>query len=137
MPSGHDLAMRLRHAYLLLHRRTNAAMAPVGLTADQFVLLTSLADAGATPQKTLVRLTGSDPNTTSEMLARLERRGLVSRSPDADDRRARLVTLTDEGLRLQRAAWKASGPLRDLLARPASLGLADQLESLADALAEE
>jgi hypothetical protein len=63
MPDGHDPAMRLRVAYLSLHRRTNAELAPLGLTADQFVLLTSLVSAGGVTQKELVRPTGSDPKT--------------------------------------------------------------------------
>ena len=52
MPSGHDLAMRLRVAYLAVHRRTNAVLAPLGLTADQFVVLTALAESeGVTQQR--------------------------------------------------------------------------------------
>jgi DNA-binding MarR family transcriptional regulator len=79
MASGHDLAKRLRGAYLALHRRTNAALAEAGLTADQFVLLTALAEEDGVRQSELVGRTGSDPNTKSEMLVRLEKKGLVAR----------------------------------------------------------
>ena len=72
MPDGHDLAMRLRVDYMALHRRTNAVLATMGLIADQFVLLTSLVGGEGVTQKELVGRTGSDPNTISEMLARLE-----------------------------------------------------------------
>ena len=94
---GHDLAMALRAAYLALHRRTNAELARFGLTADQFVVLTTLAEGDGVTQKELVRRTGSDANTMSEMLARLERRGLVSRERHATDGRARTVALTEQG----------------------------------------
>jgi DNA-binding MarR family transcriptional regulator len=115
MATGHDLAMRLRIAYLTLHRRTGSALARFGLTGDQFVLLTALADGVAVTQKELVRRTGSDPNTVSEMLARLERRGLVFRERHAFDGWARSVALTEEGRRVQRRLWQASDPLRVVL----------------------
>ena len=42
-------------AYLTLHRATNASLAEFGMTADQFVLLTTLAAFGPMTQKELVR----------------------------------------------------------------------------------
>ncbi len=66
-------------AYLTFHRRTNAVFAEFELTADQFVLLTALTEVDCATQKDLMRRTNSDPNTISEMLGRLERRGLVAR----------------------------------------------------------
>jgi DNA-binding MarR family transcriptional regulator len=110
--------MALRAAYLALHRRTNAELARFGLTADQFVVLTTLAEGDGVTQKELVRRTGSDANTMSEMLARLERRGLVSRERHATDGRARTVALTEQGRRLQRQCWGASEWLRGALQRP-------------------
>jgi DNA-binding MarR family transcriptional regulator len=107
--------MALRAAYLAMHRRTGTELARFGLTADQFVLLTALADGDAVTQKELVRRTGSDPNTMSEMLARLERRGLVLRERHATDGRARSVALTVEGRRMQGQLWQASDPLRAVL----------------------
>ena len=44
--AGHDLAMALRAAYLTMHRRANAEFARFCLTADQFVILTALAQLG-------------------------------------------------------------------------------------------
>lgn len=131
MATGHDLAMRLRAAYLAMHRRTNAEFARLGLTADQFVVLTALVDGGSATQKELVRRTASDPNTMSEMLTRLEGRGLVLRTRHAEDGRARSVALTREGRRAQQRLWKASVPLREELERPFRPGEIDALvESL-------
>jgi hypothetical protein len=48
--AGHDLAMGLRAAYLTRPRRANAEFARLGLTADQFVILTALAEADAVTQ---------------------------------------------------------------------------------------
>ena len=73
--------MGLRAAYLTMHRRANAEFARFGLTADQFVLLTALAEADGVTQKELARRTASDANTMSEMLGRLER-GASSRGSE-------------------------------------------------------
>ena len=67
-------------------------------------------------QKELVRRTASDANTMSEMLGRLERRGLIARERDADDGRARRVSLTASGRELQRRAWDGVATFRGTLA---------------------
>jgi DNA-binding MarR family transcriptional regulator len=97
--------MGLRAAYLTMHRGANAEFARFGLTADQYVILTALAEGEGVTQKELVRRTDSDANTMSEMLGRLERRGFVTRERDADDGRARRVSLTASGREVQRRAW--------------------------------
>jgi DNA-binding MarR family transcriptional regulator len=127
MPDGHDLAMRIRVAYLALHRRTNAELAPFGLTADQFVLLTCLAAGEGATQKELLGRTGSDPNTMSEMLARLEAKGLVERKRHAEDGRARCVSLTRRGRQVQGILWEGSAALR---AKLESLFAPEVLDSL-------
>jgi len=106
------VARALRTAYLALHRETNGCLAADGVTADQFVLLSALADADGVTQQDLVRRTSSDPNTVRAMLVLLEGRGLVAREPHPADGRARLVTLTAEGRRLFRRLWARSDPLR-------------------------
>ncbi len=102
--AGDDLAMGLRAAYLTMHRRANAEFARFGLTADQDVILTTLAEEDEVTQKELVRRTSSDANTMSEMLGRLERRGLIARKRNESDARARLVSLTESGREVQRGA---------------------------------
>src|SRR5215470_17837382 len=79
MTTGREIARALRAAYLALHRQTNGCFADEGVTADQFVLLSALADEDAVTQQELVRRVGSDPNTVRAMLLLLEDRGLVAR----------------------------------------------------------
>ena len=110
--TGHDAARALRAAYLTLHRQTNACLAADGVTADQFVLLSALADADGVTQQDLVRRTGSDPNTVRAMLLLLEGRGLVARQPHPADGRARCVTLTPDGRQLFRRLWAKSSWVR-------------------------
>lgn len=113
MTSGSDIAMALRAAYLALHRRSDAAFARHGLTADQFVLLASLARGGhALTQRELARRMSSDPSTVRAMLVLLERRGLVERDAHPTDARARTVALTARGKQAFRRLWAAGEPIR-------------------------
>ena len=113
MTTGHHLAIALRAAYLALHRRSDAAFAPHGVTADQFVLLATLARGGeALTQRELARRMSSDPSTVRAMLVLLAARGLVERDAHPTDARARTVALTAKGLRAYRRLWTAGEPTR-------------------------
>jgi DNA-binding MarR family transcriptional regulator len=115
--TGHELAMALRAAYLAMHRRTDAALARHGVTADQFVLLAALSAGDALTQRDLGRQAGSDPNTVRAMLVLLEKRGLIARTPHPSDGRALTVALTPAGRRTYRALWAASELVRSSLMR--------------------
>ncbi len=113
MTTGHELPMALRAAYLALHRRSEAAFAPLRVTADQFVLLATLARGGrALTQRQLARRMSSDPSTVRAMLVLLERRGLVGREAHPTDARARTVALTAAGRRAFVKLWAAGEPIR-------------------------
>lgn len=97
----HDnLGMRLRGAYLSVHRRTDAHFAEFGVTSDQFVVLSLLAEEDGITQQELSVRSYSDANTIAAMLRLLEQRGLLKREPHATDRRARSVVLTRKGRQL-------------------------------------
>jgi DNA-binding MarR family transcriptional regulator len=130
--TGHRIAISLRAAYLTLHRRTDASLADVGVTADQFVVLDALAKGDAITQQELARRAASDPNTIGTMLVLLEGRGLVARDRHPTDGRARSVTLTAAGRQTHRRAWIAVQPLQEELLR---LFLPDDAEALIERLA--
>ena len=115
MTSGRALARALRAAYLALHRQTNDCLAKDRVTADQFVLLSALADGDAVTQQELVRRVGSDPNTVRAMLLLQEGRGLVVRRSHPSDDRASCVTLTAKGRQVFKKLWSKSEPLRGRL----------------------
>ena len=99
------LGMRLRGAYLTFHRMANAYFEQFGVTADQFVALTLLADEDGITQRELVEKAFSDANTIGEMLPRLEKKQLVRREPHPKDGRARSVFLTPKGRKMQKHLW--------------------------------
>ena len=110
---GHELAMALRGAYLAMHRRSDALLATVGVTADQFVVLATLADEDRVRQQDIVERTHSDPSTIRAMLVLMEKKGLVTRGKHPDDRRARCVKLTRAGMEMYRRAWDITQVIRD------------------------
>ena len=112
MTTGSDIALALRAAYLAMHRRSDAAFEAHGVTADQFVLLATLARGHALTQRELARRMSSDPSTVRAMLVLLERRGLVGRNPHPSDARARTVALTPAGKRTFQRLWTAGEPIR-------------------------
>jgi DNA-binding MarR family transcriptional regulator len=131
MPTGNDIALALRSAYLALHRRSDAAFATHGVTADQFVLLATLARGKALTQRELAGRMSSDPSTVKAMLALLERRGLVIRGTHATDARARSVSLTVLGKRVYRKLWRAGDSIRSEML---DVLLPIEVESLVDML---
>jgi DNA-binding MarR family transcriptional regulator len=131
MTTGSELPIALRAAYLALHRRSDAAFAPHGVTADQFVLLATLARGGeALTQRELARRMSSDPSTVRAMLVLLAARGLVERDTHPTDARARTVTLTAKGLRAYRRLWRAGEPIRARLLGALVPGEAENLVRL-------
>jgi DNA-binding MarR family transcriptional regulator len=87
---------------LAWQRRIRAALTAHDLTHVQFVLLASLwwlesHHPDAPTQATLAEQAGTDPMMTSQVLRKLEARGLLERAVDASDTRARRLRLTRAG----------------------------------------
>lgn len=72
---------------------------PQGVTLRQTVLLAAIAESEGASQADLVGATGVDRSTLAEMMARMERKGLIKRAAAAEDARAKSVRLTNEGRR--------------------------------------
>jgi DNA-binding MarR family transcriptional regulator len=113
METERELPLALRTAYLALHRRTDLRFAEHHVTADQFVLLTSLSDVQALTQRELAERISSDPSTVRAMLVLLEASGLVKRDSHPTDSRAKTVALTSAGRRMQKKLWKAGQAIRE------------------------
>lgn len=95
----HSPSARLRRAYRALHRAADAALADFGANADQLALMRLVSLAGGVTQRELADLLASDPNTVAAMAARLEKQGLIRRTPHKRNARARSVYLTAAGRR--------------------------------------
>ncbi|MFG2616641.1 MarR family winged helix-turn-helix transcriptional regulator [Streptomyces sp. NPDC048507] len=94
----------LWHATLRWQRDMTAALAPLGLTHVQFVLLACtwwLNSQDEQPnQLALARQAGTDVKMTSQVLRALEQKGLVAREVDPADTRAKRLRVTGAGAEL-------------------------------------
>jgi DNA-binding MarR family transcriptional regulator len=108
----------------------NAHFEQFGVTADQFVVLTLLAEEDGVTQRDLVEQAFSDANTIGEMLTRLEKKQFVRREPHPNDGRARCVFLTRKGRKTQEQLWESwQGHLEgvDDIFRPKELEVLERL----------
>ena len=131
-----ELPLALRTAYLTLHRRSDAVFAEYGITADQFVLLATLARSQAMTQRELAARMPSDPSTVRAMLVLLEKQGLVTREAHPTDARARTVSLTRAGVRTYQQAFDAGQEIRDQMAESLSASESRTLLSLLQRMTE-
>ncbi|TDB71249.1 MarR family transcriptional regulator [Micromonospora sp. KC723] len=91
------LAPQLRDAITRLNRRVRQAR-PVGdLTVTQLSALTSLRLAGALTPRELADVERVQPPTMTKIVAKLEERGLVRRTPHPTDRRQVILAATEGG----------------------------------------
>lgn len=75
----------------------SAALQPLGLQSKHFGALLALQRHDGLSQRQLIDRLDSDKSSMVRMIDDLEARGLCARTPDAGDRRAYSVRLTDEG----------------------------------------
>lgn len=103
------MTLRIRDNCLCLHtqraaravgRRFDLALRPHGLSNGQFSLMVSLNRPEPPTIGSVARLLAMDRTTLTANLKPLERRGLITVTPDENDQRARRLALTDAGLAL-------------------------------------
>lgn len=107
-----------------------------GVTLRQTVLLAAIAEEEGASQSDLVRATGVDRSTLAEMMARMERKGLIARHGAAADKRAKSVKLTAEGRARLEAALPAIRRVDEALLRSLPANKRASFKSTLSALAE-
>jgi DNA-binding MarR family transcriptional regulator len=108
----HDMARRPRRPDLAamlaqLTRETVAAEQPVltahGLTMWAYIVLSALDQSAIRTQATLAESIGADKTRIIPVLDELQKCGYIERIPDPDDRRARLLEITESGRSIKNA----------------------------------
>ena len=101
MASGEVSSLEVGQIYFELHHRlhrlVDQTMTSSGCSLARAKVLARLSDCGPVNQATLAGLLGFAPRSVSETVDALERDGLVLRTEDEHDRRARIVALTPAG----------------------------------------
>lgn len=105
MEPGESPGLLLWRATLSWQRRITAALKPLDLTHVQFVLLASTwwltRVAGERPsQRRIAEHANTDTMMTSQVIRTLAAKGLLQRSTNPEDSRARLIDVTPEGAQL-------------------------------------
>lgn len=90
---GHHIRRLQQIAVAVFLQETEAQ----GVTPVQFAALQTVATSPGIDQRTLASRIGLDTSTVAGVVDRLEARGLLQRSASAQDRRVRLLAITDEG----------------------------------------
>ena len=90
---GHHIRRLQQIAVALFLQETEST----GITPVQYAALQAVNQTPGLDQRTLARTIGLDTSTTGGVVDRLEARGLLQRNANPQDRRVRLLTLTEEG----------------------------------------
>ncbi|MCW7945849.1 MarR family transcriptional regulator [Streptomyces hygroscopicus] len=90
-------ARDLRVLFSRLRRRIREVAGDDELTPSQVSALTLVSKGGAATASALASAEGVRPQSMAATLAVLEQHGLIRRSPDPEDGRRQLVTLTEAG----------------------------------------
>jgi DNA-binding MarR family transcriptional regulator len=108
------IADRLRPVLLRVGRELRREAREVGISPEQVSLLVAIKYRPGIGVRELAAKERVSPPALSNHVDRLERDGLVSRTPNASDRRRVGIALTDEGQRVlrrvrsRRTAWLAT-----------------------------
>ena len=117
-PDAWPLGRLLSAAARAIERDWDERLRAIGLPHAALIAIDILVRTGPTGADTLAWTARVQPQTMSRTLERMERDGLVERSPHPDDRRRRIVTVTEHG----REAWETARHIeRDVLPDDAAL----------------
>jgi MarR family transcriptional regulator for hemolysin len=97
-PDNHDPSNPLRlvgHAYRTFARIVDAQLRDLGFAMSQLPVLIVLKQGKPLPQAELARMARVEQSSMAQLLNRMERDGLIERVPDPEDKRSRLILLTD------------------------------------------
>ena len=128
-----EIGYLISRVNLLSNRLLNRLLIDAQVTAfnsEQGKLLYVLWQEDGITVSALAEETNLALNTVSRMLLTMEASGLVTRVPDADDRRIKRVFLTEKGRAAQRDAVPISKAMEEQLFEGFSDDELDQLEGL-------
>ena len=96
-PAPPTLLYVIKQLELVTRAQLDALLKPAGVTALQYTALTVLARRPSMSSADLARASFVSAQSTADLVGALERRRLIRRAVDEDNRRRMVITLTDEG----------------------------------------
>lgn len=107
----HAILEQMQELNLRMHRLFNDRMRTQGASLAQLKLLSLIQRSGPLRSTDIADALGQAPRTVTEAVDGLERDRLVVRTPDPRDRRAKRISLTEEG----KAVIRDVAPLKDAI----------------------
>lgn len=104
----------------LAYQRWAAMLADFDVNPSQYKALMTLGEAGPVGQQRLAELIGVDPRNTVPIVESLVERGLIGREVDPDDRRRRVLDLTEAGRGIARDLALIGTEIEQEILRPLS-----------------
>ncbi|MCX5388948.1 MarR family winged helix-turn-helix transcriptional regulator [Streptomyces sp. NBC_00094] len=108
-----SLLYSVKQVELATRARLDELLKPSGVTALQYTALTVLERRDGMSSAELARNSFVTPQSMSDLVGALERRGLIARSPDPASRRRHVISLTGEGRALLALHAQAVKELED------------------------
>lgn len=101
--SADKVAILIKKTALVIEKLSNHVLAPYELTHTQYKILMLLCQA---PERSLRQIDiethfGMTNPTVTGILQNLEKKGLIRRIPNPDDKRSKLLTLTEQTLAMK------------------------------------
>ena len=93
-------ALLIAVAQRLLARIVDTRFRDIGISVSQLPVLVALKDGASLSQKELTRRAGVEQPSMAQLLARMERDGIIRRKPDPADGRSSLISLTARTMKL-------------------------------------
>jgi DNA-binding MarR family transcriptional regulator len=126
-----DIARYVSIAGRAVSSRIAEELAGRAVSRGEYRVLLGLYDEDGVPQRALCDRFHLDRGVVARVVGRLEQKGYVERRPDPEDRRRKLVSLTDRAERLRPALTDLQATLDDEL----TAGLSDEeVETLVEGL---
>ncbi len=123
------LGYLFKHAMVRMEALNTSALAPLGIDPRELGIMFLISDHEPTSQQQSAQRLGVDRTTMVALIDTLERKGLVTRHPHADDRRRNVVELTDAGRDVLRHATRASDEAESAFLSPLTAAAADDLRT--------
>ncbi len=112
---SHSAGYLINHLARIFEQALAERIGPLGLAPGQFPVLLALWEEDGLTQSALVERLDVEQPTMANTLSRMERDGLVVRTPHGEDRRARIVRLTPRARALEGPATDAASAVNAAL----------------------
>ena len=136
----HQICFRLYTATRLVVQAYTPMLSQLGITYPQYLVLMVLWEKDNQPVNDIAHRLMLETNTVTPLLQRMEKLGIVSRKKGETDKRQQIVSLTEEGKKMEEKAYELvpAGMDKQLSTCPLKLEdyqrLAQELDTIIDTL---